>query len=117
MLPRISTCPFLHSEAIPFTEDRKYETALLEREGRAVWVIKGAPETVLSKSTLSPEERVQWLNRIESWAREGHRVLGVGAQETVPQVFEKGDELTEGFRFSGLLAFEDPARPEVREAI
>ncbi|MFA7612792.1 MAG: cation-transporting P-type ATPase [Candidatus Caldatribacteriota bacterium] len=97
---------------IPFTEDRKRETAFLEKDGELICVIKGSPETVLTKSKLSEKELTHWSERINEWAQGGHKVLAVASVEV-----REASEPEDGFLFKGLLAFEDPARPEIKDAI
>lgn len=107
----------LRTSVIPFTEDRKRETAFFENQGRTFCAMKGSPETILSKCTLSSEERNRWLDRTTNWAEEGHKLLAVGLREVNATEPSDGKEPDSGFQFAGLLAFEDPARPEVRPAI
>ncbi|WP_412471794.1 cation-translocating P-type ATPase [Halobacteriovorax sp. RT-1-4] len=102
---------------IPFTEDRKRETAFIEYENTLRCVIKGAPEIVLSKSSLNDEEKKMWGKEIETLAKGGHKVLAVAALVVNDELVESCLEPEEGFHFYGLLAFEDPARPEVKEAL
>lgn len=102
---------------IPFTEDRKRETAFFKKDDVVICVIKGSPETVLSKSKISPEELNDWKNRINDWARGGHKVLAVAAVEVTEALALSSIEPKDGFQFKGLLAFEDPARPEAKDAI
>lgn len=103
-------------QTIPFTEDRKRETGVtVAPHERAKICIKGAPELVLRLSQLSSNEREAWHKRISSWAKSGHKVIGC-AQVEVPAQSQYNEPET-GFEFLGLLAFEDPARPEVAEAM
>ena len=102
---------------IPFTEDRKMETAFFENQERSFCAIKGSPETILAKSALSDEAKENWLNQTEHWARAGHKLLAVAFREVTSVERQQGTEPEAGFQFAGLLAFEDPARPEVRAAI
>lgn len=103
-------------QTIPFTEDRKRETGVtaLSNE-RSLVCVKGAPEFILMLSELSSDERAVWRKRISSWAKEGHKVIGC-AQVEVPSSTSY-QEPQSGLKFLGLLAFEDPARPEVAEAM
>ncbi len=101
----------------PFTEDRKRESAFFENQGRSFCAIKGSPETIFSKSILPSAEKSKWLDRTAKWAREGHKVLAVGIREVTPAELKDGKEPDSEFQLAGLLAFEDPARPEVRPAI
>jgi Ca2+-transporting ATPase len=103
--------------ALPFTEDRKRETAFFADRGRAVCAMKGSPETIISRSSLADDDRRKWLARTETWAREGHKVLAVGFRELTEAELRARAEPASGLHFAGLLAFEDPARPEVRPAV
>lgn len=107
----------IRTKVIPFTEDRKRETAFFEDKGRSFCAVKGSPETILSKSTLSSDEQNQWLDRTSKWAQEGHKLLAVAFREVSSTDLENGREPESGFQFAGLLAFEDPVRPEVRPAM
>jgi len=103
-------------QTMPFTEDRKRETGVMAvANKRALVCVKGAPELILNLSQLSPDEKDAWRKRISSWARGGHKVIGC-AQMEVPSA-NTYQEPESGFKFLGLLAFEDPARPEVAEAM
>ncbi len=102
----------------PFTEDRKQETSFARfQDGRTCAYLKGAPETVLAKSNLSEEVRQQWKLRTKKWANEGHKVLACAQKMLSQEEAERNEEPLSEFEFSGLLAFEDPARPEVAEAM
>lgn len=102
---------------IPFTEDRKRETAFFKQQDSIVCSIKGSPEVILSKSKLTRDEVENWKKKIITWAKEGHKVLGVASLELSEKAEANTVEPDVGFRFEGLLVFEDPARPEIRDAI
>lgn len=99
----------------PYTEDRKRETALVAAGGVWSFVTKGAPESILLMCQISDLERRQWEARVSKWAQSGHKVLACARSFVVD---EKSDvEPSSGFEMCGLLAFEDPARPEVLGAL
>jgi len=101
----------------PFTEARRRETVVLgSPTGDATAYSKGAPETMLALCALSATERADWLAHVESYARSGHKVIGT-ARRRLPPCARTEDEPASGFEFVGLLAFEDPVREGVREAI
>jgi Ca2+-transporting ATPase len=101
----------------PFTEARRRETVIWCRAaGDTTAFTKGAPETVLATCELSDLERAGWLDRVEEYARSGHKVIGCARRE-VPAGLPVNVEPEGGFKFAGLLAFEDPVRDGVREAI
>lgn len=101
----------------PFTEARRRETVVWRMAaGDAVAFTKGAPETVLAVCALSTAECAAWLARVEAYARSGHKVIACARRE-LPAALPIDAEPYGGFRFTGLLAFEDPVRHGVREAV
>jgi P-type Ca2+ transporter type 2C len=98
----------------PFTENRKRETAIVrERQGPIV-VTKGAAEVILGMCNEDEVERAPVLQQVESLAEEGHKVIACAwrrAETPAP------DEPFAGFRLAGLLAFEDPVREGVIDAV
>jgi len=101
----------------PFTEARRCETDIWQLgTGGCLTVIKGAPETVLARSVLSEAQQANWLARVEHYAATGHKVIGCAVRR-LADADSTQDEPQEGFAFSGLLAFEDPVRAGVREAV
>ena len=96
-----------------FTEDRKKETCIVKNENGLMAFVKGPPEKIFNLSSLTPIERKNWEEKVNYWATEGHKVLAVAGKV----VNDDQAEPQENFNFLGLLAFEDPARPEVKDAI
>ncbi|MGE4131034.1 MAG: cation-translocating P-type ATPase [Bdellovibrionales bacterium] len=100
----------------PFTEDRKRETGFyLSETGSPVACVKGSPETILAASALSTQERAQWMEKISSWAKEGHKVVACATKHLALEA--NLDEPTANLEFCGLLAFEDPVRPQVAKSV
>ena len=101
----------------PFTEGRKRETAIVRKVGDGLVVVtKGAAETVLAMSAPTDAEREKWHERIARLAEEGHKVVACAARP-LDDGTGTGDEPEHGYRVAGLLAFEDPVREGVVEAI
>jgi P-type Ca2+ transporter type 2C len=99
----------------PFTEDRRREVGVIETPDGIVHIaIKGAPETVLSMCAMTPEARDDWSRKIRALAGDGHKVIACAEMTAASW---SGDEPLAGYRFSGLLAFEDPVRPGVKDAV
>ncbi|MBK9324322.1 MAG: cation-transporting P-type ATPase [Bdellovibrionaceae bacterium] len=108
----------IRTRTFPFTEDRKQETAFARtKDGGNFAYMKGSPETVLAKSNLSEEVRQQWKERTIRWASEGHKVLACAQKKLSEEEAARNEEPPSGFEFCGLIAFEDPPRPEVAEAM
>jgi len=77
---------------------------------------KGAPEAVFDLCHLTPKEQQELLKEVSTLSQDGLRVLGVARA-----LFDSND-LPENqhdfdFKFVGLIALEDPVRPEVAGAI
>jgi len=104
-------------EIFPFTEDRRQETAIVrERDGSVLAVSKGSPELLLAISTEADEERASWSGQIAALAGEGHKVIGC-AWRPLDGAGDERSEPRREYRFAGVLAFEDPVRDGVAEAI
>ena len=67
-------------------------------------------------STLDDAERAAWHDEIAGLAEGAHKVITVASRE-VDGSPASGREPDAGFEFAGLLAFEDPVREGVREAV
>jgi Ca2+-transporting ATPase len=101
----------------PFTEARKRETAIVrDAGGLIVAVTKGAAETVLAMTGLTEADRRAWPARFTALAEEGHKVIAC-AWRPLDESPPGGDEPMEGYRLAGLLAFEDPVKAGVADAV
>ncbi|HJW80638.1 MAG TPA: cation-transporting P-type ATPase [Acidiferrobacterales bacterium] len=102
--------------SFPFTEDRKRETGILRVDGALLAAVKGAPEVVLGLCTLPPQASAHWLARINELAGSGHKVIACAWRE-LDAVVWPGGEPDRDFLLAGLLAFEDPVRSGVPQAL
>ena len=122
---RTEIAPFEKPQRIPFLRERGWSGASWSVKGpagpRRVF-IKGSPEAILDRAAtvlssdgasnpLDESRRNAALAVVDDLAAGGYRVLAV-AQSSL-----SGDGLPESWTFVGLLALEDPVRPEAREAI
>lgn len=77
---------------------------------------KGAPETIFDLCRLDEIKKIELLETVHEMAKHGHRILGIAesnwASENLPI-----NQNEFSFQFLGLLAFEDPIRPEVPDSI
>ena len=109
----------IHGESVasfPFTEDRKRETGILREDGVLLAAVKGAPEVVLGLCTLTPAASEHWLARINELASSGHKVIACAWRELDAALWP-GGEPDRDFHLAGLLAFEDPVRSGVPQAL
>ena len=102
--------------SFPFTEDRRRETRIVElANGGVSAAVKGAPETVLALCSEGPD-MASWRKSVTALGEGAHKVIAV-ARRDLPSGTVGAEEPSEGFTFMGLLAFEDPVRSGVREAV
>lgn len=103
----------------PFTEGRRRESVIVrDPDGALIAAAKGATETILAICELGESQRDAWNRRMLELAGEGHRVIACAWRPFDERVWTGGaDELMHGYRFAGLLAFEDPVREGVAHAV
>lgn len=100
----------------PYTEDRRRETAIVRMDNSVMAVIKGAPEVVFNLCALDTAQRLNWSMQVEQLASQSHKVIAC-AWRPQQNEEETKDEPDKDFLFSGLLAFEDPIRDGVSQAL
>ncbi|HET9095627.1 MAG TPA: HAD-IC family P-type ATPase, partial [Candidatus Baltobacteraceae bacterium] len=84
--------------------------------GEVLVATKGAPEAVLAICAIDESQRAAVLSHVRELAAQGLRVLAVAGRTLSSQTLpERQSALAPSFL--GLLAFEDPVRPGVPEAI
>ncbi|RTL80437.1 MAG: cation-translocating P-type ATPase [Hyphomicrobiales bacterium] len=81
-------------------------------EGGVTRAAKGAPEAVLRLAHATDDERARYGAVVEEMAREGMRVLAVAETEPGTTAVEAAP-----YRLRGLVAFEDPIREDVPQAV
>ena len=92
----------------PFDSVHKFMRVTVEQGDRRVSYLKGAPEVLIERSSLSPEEKQQWEAKAVKQASEGYRVLALAWQE---------EDRDEHVTFLGLVMLWDPPRTEVPDAL
>jgi len=112
---------------LPFDSDRKRMTSVHVSKEDAVAYVKGAPRSIVSASSQidtsdgAVEISYQWLDLINDKIRElgdqGLRLIAI-AYRTIEKTSQyKSEEVERNLVFLGLVAMQDPPRPEVREAV
>ena len=94
-----------------FTSESKFMITANSLNGSSYNYLKGAPEIVLEMSRLTGDEQKRVLNRVDAWAGEGLRCLGL-AYRPIGALEDHS-----GYTWVGLLGMEDPVREGVVEAI
>ncbi len=111
-------------DEIPFDTDRKRLSVLHRAPEGAILLTKGAPETVLplcgtvllgaSVRPIAPEIRQRFVAAQEAMAAQGLRVLAFASRAVGEERIEQAEH---DMTLLGLVALEDPPRPEVPAAI
>jgi len=86
-----------------------------DRQDRLV-AAKGAPEAIMDLCHLDPSQQKPVAQQVEAMAADGLRVLAV-ARAFFPSGELPGGQHDFDFEFMGLVALEDPVRPDVPAAI
>ena len=95
----------------PFDSEKKYSLSINKIDKKNFAFIIGAPEVVLSFCPMTDFEKHQIPKKIEQWADEGLRILGIASKEG-GAIEDKNN-----FQWQGLVGIEDPIRTGVKEAI
>ena len=81
--------------------------------GTKIIAAKGAPEAIIACSHLSEKESQQILTAMNTMAKEGFRVLGVGVAQFQGTNYPKTQQEF-AFEFKGLVAFYDPPKENIK---
>lgn len=101
---------------LPFDSERRFSATAYDH---AIYVL-GAPEVLVAKSNLTEPEREEMLVKIEAWARNGLRILGLGIKKgkrSHALIYLKEHKDIRNIDFLGLVGFADPVRTGVKDAL
>ncbi len=100
-----------------FDADTKTITTVWNRNGNRFVFVRGAPESIIAKSTLSAKEKSELTKKLEAFAKEGYRVIGFATKEEKHEWHRSREKLERDLTFLGFVCLYDPPRPEVKEAV
>ncbi len=106
--PRLATAPF--------DAERKLMSTVYATARGAVLLVKGAPESVAGRSTLSGSQRDALLAGVEALAGRGMRTLAL-ARRGLALPPEQLDEEERDLDLVAVVALRDPVRPEATRAV
>lgn len=86
------------------------------KKGNRIIAAKGAPEALIENSSLTKKEIAQINDAVESLAKEGFRILGVGVSEFKGTDYPKTQQEFP-FKFLGLVAFYDPPKENITKVL
>lgn len=113
-----------------FDPNTKTVTTVWAKDGEHYVFVRGAPEAVLARSTLTKEETKRTKNTIDAYAKEGFRVIGFGmktlpalrqgeyhAKQEPRQTRQERANLEKNLAFVGIVGIWDPPRREAKQAV
>jgi len=106
---------FERTAVLPFDSNHKFSASFYDHTAHLI----GAPELILEKTNLPPAKRKEVMQLMEDWADQGLRVLALAQKKTNDEQRKKLLEHQDlgVVTFIGLVAFVDPVRKSVKEAI
>lgn len=106
-------------DSIPFSSKEKYFISLHSWSKKSNMIfVNGAPELVLDWTTLSKSEKDKVNFEINELSKLGKRVIGLARKETSLSKKSLGpNDAKSKLTWVGLLAFSDPVRLGVKEAL
>jgi Ca2+-transporting ATPase len=106
-------------DSIPFSSRERRFLCLSKWSVSAnMLFVNGAPELLLEQSTLSAGEKAAVHEDIVSLTRTGHRLIGFARREVkISRTRVTPEDAKRDLTWMGLLAFSDPVRPGVTEAL
>jgi Ca2+-transporting ATPase len=105
-------------DSIPFESEYKFMATLNDLDGTKTLYVKGAPEVIINKCALQPDQVKTVHQTIDNFAQEGMRLLAFAKMELKPHTESISfDSVGQGLTFLGLQALIDPPREEVKAAI
>lgn len=105
-------------DSIPFSSKNRFFACLAEVNKKNTLFINGSPEEVLEWTDLTKKEKDEIRKEIGFLSKKGRRILGF-AKKSLPKTQKKIEtkDVTSGLEWVGILAFSDPVRPSVADAI
>ena len=106
-------------DELPFDAKDRFAATLNNFGSKNKILVNGAPEYLLEWSILSEKEKKEIKQKIEEYSEKGMRVLGM-AEKTINSskvAIHSSDVKNGKLTWNGLLAYSDPVRSGVKEAL
>lgn len=106
-------------DSIPFSSKERFFISLhswSKKENRIY--VNGAPDLLLHWTTLPQEKKAEIQESIDNLTKQGKRLIGFARKNTSPkQTHLEHDDAKNSLEWVGMLAFNDPVREGVKEAL
>ena len=104
-------------DVVPFESALKFMATLNQHADGAIICLKGAPEAILRRCSLSVAQRETLMKVMDTYARQALRVIACGQRRFDGSEGLDMADLEEGFSFCGFIGMMDPPRTEAIDAI
>lgn len=108
-------------DQLPFSTENKYMVTIVQSPvlNKKIAYIKGAPEIIMSLSTLSPQERTSFNETLHEYQNKAMRTLALASVEVDDSkpIIDNGKLIATGLHFVGVFAIADDIREGVKESI
>lgn len=91
-------------------------TTIWQEDGKRLALVRGAPEEIIAKSTLSLDQKEKMLALFKEYAKEALRVIAFAKRE-LSQESTKRSEIEKDLEFIGLIGMYDAPRPQAKQAV
>ncbi len=107
---------YTKTDEVPFDFSRKRMSVVVEKEGKCLFICKGAPEEIFKVSTNENSVITEANRQYELLSTQGFRVLAIASKQVPKKTkFTKQDE--EQLSLNGFIAFLDPPKEDAGETI
>ncbi len=96
----------------PFSSEKKFMVSVIKYGDKFRYLLKGAPEKVISKCNLSQLEKQKILKAIEERQKNAERVICFAHLDSDELVDDENN-----YNFDGYALIKDPVRKEVKKAV
>jgi Ca2+-transporting ATPase len=106
-------------DSIPFSPNERFFASLHRwSENKNIIFVNGAPELLVGWTNLSAEDKKEAITTIDSLTKQGKRIIGFARKEVgMSKKRLEIDDAKGGLTWIGMLAFTDPIRQGVKEAL
>ena len=106
-------------DSIPFSPKERFFASLHRwTDKNNIVFVNGSPELLLEWSVLTDRKRKEVLSEIENLAKHGKRIVGFARKEiSLSKTSLQVDDIRHNLTWVGLLAFSDPVRSGVKDAL
>ena len=98
-----------------FDSKSKMITTVITRDKQTLAYMRGAPEELIARSTLSEKDKAKTIQEVDRLAHEGLRVIGFGYKKEMHNT--KREHIETHITFLGLLGLYDKPRASARHAV